>query len=99
MVSPPSVFRIRGPLRRKDLPGLYARACGQLAASRGHGLIVDVSAVAPDAVAVDALARLALAAGRHGCRVSLQGAVPELSQLIELTGLTEVFLSPTAAEG
>ena len=97
MALRPPVFRIQAPLHREDLPGLYGRACARLGLAGEHGLVVDVSAVAPDAVAVDALARLALAGRRHGCRVSLHGAGPQLWQLIELSGLTEVFVSPAAA--
>lgn len=92
------VFQIYGPLRRGDLPGLYKRACAQLARTGSGSLIVEVSEVAPDAVVVDAVARLELAARRHGCRVTLQGAGREMCELIELMGLTEVFLSPGAGE-
>jgi ABC-type transporter Mla MlaB component len=93
------VLEIHGPLRRDDLPGLYTRACTVLTrAAQGRFVIVDVATVAADAVAVDALARLALAARRHGCRVTIRGASPEMWQLIELMGLVSVFLSPGAAE-
>ena len=90
-MSTPLLLQVRGPLRRSDLPELYARACLQLA--RGdHGLLeLEVSGVSADAVALDALARLALAARRHGCRVRLRGAGPELWGLIDLSGLRDVF--------
>jgi ABC-type transporter Mla MlaB component len=54
-------------------------------------LVCDVARVEPDAVTVDALARLQLAARRHGCRVLLRGASPELLELVELIGLTDIL--------
>lgn len=92
------VLEIHGPLLREDLPGLYARACAEFGWLRGGVLTVDVTGVAADAVAVDALARLQLAGRRHGWRIAVQGAEPRLSELIALIGLDGVFLSPAAAE-
>jgi ABC-type transporter Mla MlaB component len=92
------VLAIRGPILRKDLPGLYARACLALGAAEGSRLRVDVAGVAADAVTVDALARVELAARRHGCRLVLEGADRDMRDLIALMGLEEVFLSPRAAE-
>lgn len=84
---------IDGPLARADLPGLFARTCALL--DRGgvavEVLRCEVAGVDADAVAVDALARLALAARRRGCRVRLAGISAELRELIELAGLTEVL--------
>jgi anti-anti-sigma regulatory factor len=99
MAAEPPVLEIRGPLRREDLSGFYVRACVELTRrARARLWVVDVASVAPDAVAVDALARLALAARRHGSRVALRGAGPEMWQLIELMGLAGVLLSPREAE-
>jgi ABC-type transporter Mla MlaB component len=54
--------------------------------------VCDVGAlVEPDVAAVDALARLQLAARRSGCRIALQGMAPALGDLLELMGLTEVL--------
>ena len=91
-------FAIRGPLLRADLPGLYARVCALLAQAPGPVVVCDVTGVEADAVAVEALARLQLGARRHGRRVELAGASPELCALIELLGLKDV-LSPDAAAG
>ena len=44
-----------------------------------------------DAATVDALARLQLAARRHGCRLRLRRAPAELQCLLEFTGLSEVL--------
>jgi hypothetical protein len=51
----------------------------------------DVSGVEPDAVTVDALARLQLAARRYRCRVRLQNASGELLQLLAFMGLDDVL--------
>jgi ABC-type transporter Mla MlaB component len=51
----------------------------------------DVQGFAADAVTVDALARLQLAARRHQCRVRLRGASNELRALVALMGLREVL--------
>lgn len=85
---------VRGPLHRSDLPELYARACAQLSACRHEVLEVEASQVSADAVALDALARLALAARRHGCRIRLRGGSVDLWELIDLSGLRDVFERP-----
>lgn len=97
-MSPPLPLQVRGPLRRSDLPELYARACAGLAAGGHRVLVLEVSGVAADAVAVDALARLALAARRQGCQVRVRGAGPDLWSLIDLAGLSDV-LAAEAVEG
>jgi ABC-type transporter Mla MlaB component len=84
-------FAIHGPLLREDLPGLYARVCAQLARAPDPVVLVDVRDVEPDAVTVEALARLQLGARRHGCQVRLSGASPQLCQLIAFLGLTDVM--------
>jgi ABC-type transporter Mla MlaB component len=82
---------IRGPLERDDLAGLFARTCALLHSARPELLCCELAAVAPDAVAVDALARLALAARRGGCAVCLSGACDELHELIAFMGLDDVL--------
>src|SRR5689334_19235884 len=84
-------FAIAGPIRRADLPGLCARVCALLSGSAAEVAYCDVAGVQPDAVTVDALARLQLAARRHGCRVRLRGASPELVELVAFTGLEDVL--------
>jgi ABC-type transporter Mla MlaB component len=84
-------FAIRGPIARGDLPGLCDRVCALLRGSCGD-VDCDVRGVEPDAVTVDALARLQLGAQRSGCRVRLRGASPELAALVELMGLSQVLL-------
>jgi ABC-type transporter Mla MlaB component len=54
-------------------------------------LLCEVGGLAADAVAVDALARLALAARRRGCSVRLRGASPELLALVDFIGVADVL--------
>jgi len=82
---------IRGPIAPADLQGLSRRVCALLEGSGGGEVLCDVRGVGPDAVTVDALGRLELAARRHGCRVRLRGVSHELLELIELMGLSEVL--------
>jgi len=91
-VEPTTSLAIHGPIARSDLPGLYRRVCAALQDRRNGVLVCEVSSVPVDAVAIDALARLALGARRHGCRVWLLGASAELMELVELVGLSEVLL-------
>ena len=84
-------FAVRGPIARKDLPGLCDRVCALLASSGAAIAFCDASSVEPDAVTVDALARLQLAARRHGCRVRLCNASSELRDLVAFMGLTDVL--------
>ncbi|MFL5680990.1 MAG: STAS domain-containing protein [Chloroflexota bacterium] len=65
-------------------------------ARRAHGppLDCDVRALPhPDVCAVDALARLALVARRHGRDIRIHGASDELRSLIDLAGLGSVLVS------
>jgi ABC-type transporter Mla MlaB component len=83
-------FAIGGPITRADLPGLCDRVCALLRES-GAGLVVcDVCGVEPNAVTIDALARLQLAARRTGSRVRLCNASPELMRLVAFMGLEDV---------
>ena len=85
-------FAIHGPIDRGDLPGLCARVCGLLAARGAEVVRCDVRGVEPDAVTVDALARLQLAARRNGCGVTLRNASAELRALVSFMGLRDVLL-------
>jgi ABC-type transporter Mla MlaB component len=85
------VFAVGGPIERADLPGLCDRVCALLEASGPSVAVCDVSGVVPDAVTVDALARLQLAARRHGCQVRLRRASDELLELVTFMGLRDVL--------
>ena len=84
-------FAIWGPIRRDDLPGLCARVCALLERSAADVALCDVSGVDPDAVTVDALARLQLGARRHGCTVRLRNTSGELRAVVDFIGLTAVL--------
>ena len=84
-------FAIWGPIRHDDLPGLCERVCALLNARGPGDARCDVTGVEPDAVTVDALARLQLAATRIGCRVRLANASHELRDVIAFMGLENVL--------
>lgn len=84
-------FAVEGPIACEDLAGLSARVCALLERSRPDIAFCDVGGVEPDAVTVEALARLQLAAQRHGCRVRLLGASRELRELVAFMGLSDVL--------
>ncbi|HEX6578096.1 MAG TPA: STAS domain-containing protein [Jiangellaceae bacterium] len=85
------VFVVDGPLAPADVPGLCRRVRVLMERPGVARVVCDVGAlVVPDGVAVDALARLQLAARRRGCRVALRHAPAELLDLLELAGLTEI---------
>ena len=85
-------FEIRGPLGREDLPQLYERVCRLLALSRPALAFCEVAGVSADAIALEALARLALVARRRGCAVKLRGASPALLELVAFAGLEGVLV-------
>ena len=87
------VFAIWGPIAREDLPGCVT-GCARCWPLRGRpSALCDVTSVAADAVTVDALARLQLAAKRSGYLIRLRGASDDLSALVAFMGLQDV-LSP-----
>jgi ABC-type transporter Mla MlaB component len=84
-------FAVRGPIARDDLPGLCDRVCGLLAQSHARVALCDVEEVEPDAVTVEALARLQLTARRLGRRIELRSGTPELARLLAFVGLSDVL--------
>ena len=84
-------FAIWGPIARDDLPGLCDRVCALLHEHGPGPARCDVTGVAPDAVTVDALARLQVAARRLDCGVRLCNASAELRELIAFMGLRDVL--------
>jgi ABC-type transporter Mla MlaB component len=84
-------FAVHGPIARADLAGLCARVCNLFERNQGAVVLCDVAGVEPDAVTVDALARLQLAARRHGYRVRLRHASAELLELVAFMGLRDVL--------
>jgi ABC-type transporter Mla MlaB component len=84
-------FEVRGPLARTDLPGLCDRVCALLAEGDPVIAFCEVGSLEPDAVTIDALARLQLAARRRGCQIRLRHASTELLELLEFLGLDDVL--------
>ena len=84
-------FAVRGPIARADLPGLCDRVCALFRSSGAGVAFCDVRSVDADAVTVDALTRLQLAARRHGCQVRLRNASSELRELLDFMGLRDVL--------
>ena len=89
--QPTVALAIRGPITRADLPGLCDRVCALLDSSAAGVALCDVRGIDPDAVTIDALARLQLAAKRHACQVRLRGASNELLELLAFMGLRDVL--------
>jgi ABC-type transporter Mla MlaB component len=81
-------FEVAEPIARADIP-LLCNALERLLESSSVGEVVfDLGRlVRPDAVTVDALARLQLTARRLGFSVRLRKASPELRELIAFMGL------------
>ena len=87
----PIRLALRGPIERTDLRGLYDRVCTLLTNNRGRAVECDVLGIDPDAIAVEALATLQLAARRHACEFRLRNASDDLLELLDLLGLTEAL--------
>ncbi len=84
-----------GTIDRADIPELCERVLVALEAADADWLDCNVGDVLlPDAVTVEALARLQLTARRRGSKVRLRDASPELCDLLEFMGLSDVLLSP-----
>lgn len=82
---------MNGRIERADIPALCARVQVLLTLRAADRLVCDVGAiVAPDAVTVDALARLQLTARRLGREVRIRHASHELEDLLALMGLSDV---------
>jgi hypothetical protein len=84
-------FSVWGPIKRADVPGLCARVCAVLTDARNTDAYCDVSGVPADAVTVEALALLQLAAKRSGCRMRLRNSSPDLMNLVLMMGLRDVL--------
>jgi len=85
-------FTVWGPILRDDIPGLSKRVCRLLEESKPDVALCEVCNVpVPDAVTVEALARLQLAAQRHRCAIKLTNASLELQDLVAFMGLRDVI--------
>jgi hypothetical protein len=89
------VFAVGGRIGLEDIPQLCTALHASLDGDDVELVICDVGAVVrPDAVTVDAIARLQLTSRRHGCRMRLRHPSPELLELIAFVGLC-----PSGARG
>lgn len=80
------------PIARDDIPRLCERIRPLLDLAEHDPVDCDVGALGePDAVSVEALARLQLTARRLGRRLRFRGACGELQDLVALVGLGEVL--------
>jgi ABC-type transporter Mla MlaB component len=85
------VLVIGGPITPGDIERLCKLLRAKLEGNRAPAVICDVGAIGdPDAVTVDALARLQLTARRLGRQLRLRHACDELRDLLALMGLTDV---------
>jgi hypothetical protein len=90
--APQSVaFALGDAIDRADLPELCERVWALLERSGAEVIVCDVTKADPDAVTLDAVARVHLAARRHGCSTQLCGASHELIELLDLAGLGSVL--------
>ncbi|WP_329116836.1 STAS domain-containing protein [Streptomyces sp. NBC_01353] len=80
-------------LAARATPDEIARLCAVLERWPPTDVVCDVGGLThADLAAVNALARLKLAAGRLGHRLRFQGAGGELRLLLELVGLADTLL-------
>jgi ABC-type transporter Mla MlaB component len=86
-----TILVLSGPIARADVPALCERA-RVLLQRCGDRVVCDVGGVVePDAVTIDALARLQLVARRLGRTVWFRRACGDLERLLVLSGLGEVL--------
>jgi hypothetical protein len=91
---PPSVisYAVGATVTRADIPGLCADLAERMRGRERGVVICEVGGMGQaDVVAVEALARLRLTARRHGWRLLVSGACPELVALVRLVGLAEAL--------
>jgi len=88
----PALLVLRGPIAPQDIPALCRYAREVLERSDAELVVCDVGAlVAPDAVAVEALARVRLTARRLGRGVRLRHSCRELRELLAFMGLADIL--------
>ena len=86
--APNATIALVGHNDRADIPSFYERARRQIPRSHEEPVVGDLGRVArPDAVTVEALARLQLEARRVGRRLVFRDACGELRDLVAFVGL------------
>jgi hypothetical protein len=82
-------IRLRGPIRRADVPRVTRAALAALADCPPGIVDCEAAEIDPPALpTIDVLARIALAASRTRHDLRLEHASPELVELLALCGLT-----------
>lgn len=89
-----TTFVVGATVTRADIPGLCAGLAEVLRGNAAGFVICDVGAARADLVTVEALARLRMTARRHGGRLVLGGAGPDLLALVVMLGLADVLPQP-----
>jgi ABC-type transporter Mla MlaB component len=83
---------LRGPIALRDIPDLCRRARALLERSDAELVVCDVGGLGePDAVTVEALARVWLTVRRLGCRVRIRHSCRELRELVAFMGLVDIL--------
>ena len=86
------VLVVEGPIERAQLESLCRRAHRRIEGSDAEVVACDLAALdQADAVAVEALARLRLAARRSGMAFGLRHVSPRLKTLISFMGLKDIL--------
>ncbi|MEU4427462.1 STAS domain-containing protein [Actinoplanes sp. NPDC024001] len=80
-------FAVGATLSRSDIPVLCADLAQLLCGRPATVVVCDVGVARADVVTVEAIARLRLTARRHGSRLVVAGAGPDLLSLLDLLGL------------
>ncbi len=78
-------------MTRADIPAQCERLRALVGASDADVVVCDVGPLVPDLVAVEALARLRLTAGRLGCGLRLRGASRAFEQVVAFCGLCDAL--------
>jgi ABC-type transporter Mla MlaB component len=88
----PAVLVLVGPIEPQDIPALCRRARALVERSDAELVVCDVRALTqPDAVAVEALARVRLTVRRQGRRVGICHSCRELRELLAFMGLADIL--------
>ncbi len=87
-----SLLVLRGPITREGLEALCNHARVLLEGSDVDLVVCDIGALTdPDAVTIDALARLQLTARRLGRRIRFRDACGEVHRLVGFMGLDDIL--------
>ena len=81
-----------------DLARIAVHLAVRLRTGAVAGVVCHGDALPGDLASVEALARLALVARRCGARFAVRGLRPELAALVDLLGLGELLVAPSAGE-